>query len=282
MSNTYIQRSEDPTYVAPGGGVTVNIPVIIGQQFIIPKTTEAATALFSGYTEGIHDLPKQAALAIAAGVLVYWDTGAAECDTTATNVRIGTCTIAAAPGDTTVRVKLDGAPLDVVNDEVDLNSTHRTGDGSDHADVATNSVHVAGDGSDHADVATNTAAHAAMRTATITAGAEAVNVIPITISVEDLAAAAQNEALQFMVRVYDATGDLDAAAFVLTDITGGGDGTRQGPASSAAALYTSAAGNGDIDIDVTDVLGASGSTVTVEATPVGAVGQPAYLAISFD
>ncbi len=41
-----------------------------------------------------------------------------------------------------------------------LNTTstaHSSGDGSDHADVATNSVHVAGDGSDHADVATNTA-----------------------------------------------------------------------------------------------------------------------------
>jgi hypothetical protein len=40
---------------------------------------------------------------------------------------------------------------------VALNTAHRTGDGSDHADVATNTTHSTGDGSDHADVATNTA-----------------------------------------------------------------------------------------------------------------------------
>jgi len=40
--------------------------------------------------------------------------------------------------------------------DVATNSAHVSGDGSDHADVATNTVHVAGDGSDHADVATNT------------------------------------------------------------------------------------------------------------------------------
>ena len=36
-------------------------------------------------------------------------------------------------------------------------AAHRTGDGSDHADVATNTTHSTGNGSDHADVVTNTA-----------------------------------------------------------------------------------------------------------------------------
>ena len=40
--------------------------------------------------------------------------------------------------------------------DVATNTTHSTGDGSDHADVATNTTHSTGDGSDHADVATNT------------------------------------------------------------------------------------------------------------------------------
>jgi len=39
-----------------------------------------------------------------------------------------------------------------------LNDTHRASNGTDHANVVTNDSHVAGDGSDHADVATNTAA----------------------------------------------------------------------------------------------------------------------------
>ena len=38
----------------------------------------------------------------------------------------------------------------------DSAATHASGDGSDHADVATNTTHSGGDGSDHADVATNT------------------------------------------------------------------------------------------------------------------------------
>ena len=41
--------------------------------------------------------------------------------------------------------------------EIALNSAHRLGDGSDHADVAANTAHRLGDGSDHADVADNTA-----------------------------------------------------------------------------------------------------------------------------
>lgn len=43
---------------------------------------------------------------------------------------------------------------------ISTNTTHATGDGSDHSDVAANSAHAAGDGSDHADVAANSA-HAA-------------------------------------------------------------------------------------------------------------------------
>ena len=37
-----------------------------------------------------------------------------------------------------------------------LNSTHRDGNGSDHADVASNTTHRSSNGSDHADVASNT------------------------------------------------------------------------------------------------------------------------------
>jgi len=44
------------------------------------------------------------------------------------------------------------------HDNFDDAYAHATGDGSDHADVASNNSHRTGDGSDHADVATNTAA----------------------------------------------------------------------------------------------------------------------------
>ena len=53
------------------------------------------------------------------------------------------------------------AALQVSTSAVGLNTTHRTGNGSDHADVGLNTAHRSGDGSDHADVASNTLALAA-------------------------------------------------------------------------------------------------------------------------
>ena len=47
--------------------------------------------------------------------------------------------------------------LQINNTGLPANNTHRTGDGSDHADVASNNAHRTGDGSDHADVASNNA-----------------------------------------------------------------------------------------------------------------------------
>ena len=42
------------------------------------------------------------------------------------------------------------------NTGIPLNTTHRTSDGTDHANVSLNDTHRTGDGSDHADVASNT------------------------------------------------------------------------------------------------------------------------------
>ena len=51
----------------------------------------------------------------------------------------------------------DGSEGTGSSSEIALNSAHRLGDGSDHADVAANTAHRLGDGSDHADVAANSA-----------------------------------------------------------------------------------------------------------------------------
>lgn len=94
------------TCVAPGGGVTIDTPVLIGDLFGIPAETAAAGASFELQTLGEWTLPKQAGLAISLGEDVFWDNAASECDTTNTNSFIGKCTLAALAGDTTVRVKL--------------------------------------------------------------------------------------------------------------------------------------------------------------------------------
>jgi len=53
------------------------------------------------------------------------------------------------------KLSLDYATA-TLNTAIGLNTSHKDGSGSDHADVATNTTHTGGDGSDHADVATNT------------------------------------------------------------------------------------------------------------------------------
>ncbi len=62
------------------------------------------------------------------------------------------------PGQMIMANVITGLPNNATNTNVEVAGAvnHSTGDGSDHADVATNSTHVAGDGSDHADVAANT------------------------------------------------------------------------------------------------------------------------------
>lgn len=107
--NNFVQPGNTIEAIAPAGGVVTGVGVVIGTNiFGIPATTAAATVSFSLVVEGVFDLAKQAALAIAAGDTVYWDTAADEVDTTQTNVPIGVCVTAAAGGDATVAVKLDG------------------------------------------------------------------------------------------------------------------------------------------------------------------------------
>ena len=51
---------------------------------------------------------------------------------------------------------LEATASGVLQEQIDDNTTHSTGDGSDHADVALNTTHRSSDGSDHSDVAQNT------------------------------------------------------------------------------------------------------------------------------
>jgi enamine deaminase RidA (YjgF/YER057c/UK114 family) len=119
------------------------------------------------------------------------------------------------------------------------------------------------------------------RFVSISAGAEVGDVIPVTIQVVDNEDNPVNEAMPVLVQVFNAVGELDAAAFRVDGITGGGDGTRNGPANAATAQYTTDA-NGDLDIDVSDVVGASGSTVEIVVTPVNELGGPVRAVITFD
>lgn len=111
MGTKFIQQGKVMTYPAPTGGVTKDVPLLIGSLLVIPRTTAAATVLFDGDVEGVYSVTKADSQAWTAGVKVYWDDTAKNFTTTVgTNVLVGTAAeaVAATAGLTTGKVRLDG------------------------------------------------------------------------------------------------------------------------------------------------------------------------------
>jgi predicted RecA/RadA family phage recombinase len=104
--------SDIVTLVAPSGGVTVDVPVKIGNLVVIPEITAAEGALFSGRTRGVFKLPKTASLALTAGRWVVWDVSAGKVDLlpdSTADFNLGRVRVDAASSDTEVEVVLTGA-----------------------------------------------------------------------------------------------------------------------------------------------------------------------------
>jgi predicted RecA/RadA family phage recombinase len=108
MAKNFIQPGKVLDYVAPGGGVVSGVPVLIGDQLVIPLITAAAGAAFAGQVEGVWSIDKPAGV-FAIGVTLYWDNGAGKVTTTSVgNRKCGTVARAAGNADTTVWCRLDG------------------------------------------------------------------------------------------------------------------------------------------------------------------------------
>jgi hypothetical protein len=73
----------------------------------------------------------------------------------ANSTDLGTFTGSVIPDSQTIKAALQAleTQMDTNISAISSNTSHASGDGSDHANVATNTAHVAGDGSDHQDVA---------------------------------------------------------------------------------------------------------------------------------
>ncbi len=104
-------------YLQPGDTVTVVAPVavnsgdglLVGTLFGVAVATAAINTNVEMLTEGVVDLPKDA-VAFTQGAKVYWDDTAKNVtSTSAGNTLIGCAIMAAAVGDSSVRVRLNGA-----------------------------------------------------------------------------------------------------------------------------------------------------------------------------
>jgi predicted RecA/RadA family phage recombinase len=112
MGTIYVQPGCSMEFTAPTGGVTVNVPVLIGGLFVIPTITAAAAARFNGLLEGVFIVPKATGEVWTEGAPAFWDVTNARASFDSTvGQQIGTITSAALTGDTTGIVRLNEASL---------------------------------------------------------------------------------------------------------------------------------------------------------------------------
>lgn len=109
--NNFMKPGEVLTFTAPTGGVVSGTAYLIGALLVVAATTVAQTLPFEGAVEGVYTLPKIAGVAWTEGMLLYWDSATSNVGTVvgATTRRIGAAAAAAASGDTTGQVRLNGA-----------------------------------------------------------------------------------------------------------------------------------------------------------------------------
>lgn len=110
-SNPFNKPGDVLTFVAPTGGVTVGVPVIIGSRLVIPKVTVAATVSFEGAVSGVFYLAKTTSQAWVTGQPLYWSTGNSKASNDASaGLMIGEAAEAAASAATSGYVKI-GMPV---------------------------------------------------------------------------------------------------------------------------------------------------------------------------
>jgi predicted RecA/RadA family phage recombinase len=117
MATKFVQPGDSIEFIAPGGGVTVDVPKQIGQVLVFPMVTAAATVRFNGMIRGVFEVTKVGSQAWTEGAIVYWDAGNTRFTTVGTgNLRAGFAVLglaAAMPGsgagETTGYVMLTGS-----------------------------------------------------------------------------------------------------------------------------------------------------------------------------
>ena len=105
----FVQPGDTLTLTAPAEIVSGGV-VIVGSIIGVANGNAANGAPVDVDTVGVFTLPKVAALAIAAGDVIYWDPAAKLVNKTASgNTKLGVATAAVANPSASVTVRLNGA-----------------------------------------------------------------------------------------------------------------------------------------------------------------------------
>ena len=116
---------------APSGGVTVDVPEIIGTMFVVPLNTALEGELVAGYTLGNFTLPKATGFAPSAGDAAYWDNSLKKLSSDTTKYHIGKYSEAAGSSATEAEVDVYNVQgSDAELQAVQTGLTDHTGDTS--------------------------------------------------------------------------------------------------------------------------------------------------------
>src|SRR5678815_5479560 len=112
MSTKFIQPGDVMEFVAPTGGVTNGVPVLIGGFWVVPVDTALATVAFRGKASGVFQLAKATSETWSQEQPLFWDVANARAtvDTTV-GLPIGSVAAAALSADTVGKIRLHGTPL---------------------------------------------------------------------------------------------------------------------------------------------------------------------------
>jgi predicted RecA/RadA family phage recombinase len=109
MATNSRNTGDQMTFTAPTGGVVSGTAYLIGGLLVVANITAAQTLPFTGGTRGVYSLPKATGAAWTEGQVLYWDDTAKKITGTSSgNTKVGCAAAAAASGDTTGLVRLNG------------------------------------------------------------------------------------------------------------------------------------------------------------------------------
>ena len=108
MTTNFQQKGYVVDFTAPAGGVNSGSPLFVGSLFVVPIANAAEAEVFAGKVMGVFEIAK-ATGALTEGQKLYWNSTNSNLTTTASgNTLVGVAVAAAASGDATVKVRLDG------------------------------------------------------------------------------------------------------------------------------------------------------------------------------
>lgn len=108
MPSNFIQQGRTLTFIAPSGGVTNGVLILVQNMVVVPTSTALVGVAFEGDVEGVFGCIKTAGAAWTTGQVLYWDTATGGFTTaaSATARRAGFAAAAALSADTVGVVKL--------------------------------------------------------------------------------------------------------------------------------------------------------------------------------